>query len=281
MRPFEKLGLGTVQFGTDYGIANKNGQVKREEIAKILKYCKQIGIDVLDTASAYGNAEQVLGEFDLSEYKVISKFLPNGDIIEFDNQLNNTLKNLSLNTIYGYLTHRPESIINNHWQWEALLKAKSIGKVQKIGFSLNTPLELSALLDSNMIPDLVQVPYNYLDRRFEEHLKSLKKLKVEIHTRSVFLQGLFFMNPDELSNHFSSAIPFFKSLANIKQLSGHLLEFVLSKDFIDKVIIGTESLNQLQGNIEELLNLHIEELPHPPNLSESILMPMFWPSSKQ
>ncbi|MFD2201851.1 aldo/keto reductase [Shivajiella indica] len=272
--------MGTVQFGTDYGISNSSGQVSKQEVSKILNYCRQNDIKVLDTASGYGNAEQVLGEFDLIDFKVISKFLPNGDIKEFDRQLGNTLENLKLQQIYGYLAHRPERLIDNRWEWEALKKAKEEKKIEKIGFSLNSPKELDSLLELNLVPDLVQVPYNYLDRRFEGHLKQLKIEQVEIHTRSVFLQGLFFTDLNKLSNHFDSVIPFLKILKKVPKLSGQLLDFVLSKDFIDKVIIGTQSLTQLQTNIEQVINLKGESLPQPPSLSDSILMPMFWPSNK-
>jgi len=278
--PFDKLGLGTVQFGTDYGISNSSGQVSKAEVSNILNYCRQNDINILDTASGYGNAEQVLGEFDLLDFKVISKFLPNSSNLEFDRQLENTLENLGLPQIYGYLAHRPERLIDNRWEWEALKNAKEEKKVEKIGFSLNSPKELDRLLQLNLIPDLVQVPYNYLDRRFEGHLKDLKKEQIEIHTRSVFLQGLFFTDFDKLSNHFNSAIPFLKSLKKSPKLSGQLLNFVLSKDFIDKVIIGTQSLTQLQTNFEQVVNLKGESLPQPPSLSDSILMPMFWPSNK-
>ena len=68
-----KLGLGTVQFGCNYGISNKNGQVTYEEINRILNYAKEVGIDTLDTASLYGNSEEVLGQFNLSEFKVVTK----------------------------------------------------------------------------------------------------------------------------------------------------------------------------------------------------------------
>ena len=280
MMPFEKIGIGTVQFGTDYGISNSSGQVSKQEISKILNFCRQNDINVLDTASGYGNAEQVLGDFEILDFKVISKFLPNANKGEFDKQLGNTLENLGLQKIYGYLAHRPERLIDNQWEWEALKKAKEEKKIGKIGFSLNSPKELDDLLELNLVPDLIQVPYNYLDRRFEGHLKDLRKKQIEIHTRSVFLQGLFFTDPNKLSNHFDSVIPFLKSLIKVPELSGQLLSFVLSKDFIDKVIIGTESLTQLRTNIEQVINFSSERLPLPPRLSDSILMPMFWHSNK-
>ena len=68
-----KLALGTVQFGLDYGITNYNGQVATNEVKNILSFAKSNGVDTLDTASGYGNSEQVLGEVGISDYQVITK----------------------------------------------------------------------------------------------------------------------------------------------------------------------------------------------------------------
>lgn len=280
MIPNEKLGLGTVQFGTNYGISNSLGKVPLVEVTNILDFCKQNSIRILDTASAYGNSEEVLGKNDLTSFKVISKFLPNEDKKGFEFQLKNTLLSLNLEKVYGYLAHQPEKLIDSPWDWEALNEAKVNGKIQKIGFSLNRPQELYDLLNLGMVPDLIQAPYNFLDRRFERILQELKEVKVETHTRSVFLQGLFFLDPYKLSPHFSPAIPILNRLSNISNLSGRLLGFVLSKEFIDTVIIGTESLMQLKSNLEKIYFPSDDDFPIPPSLPDSILMPMFWPLNK-
>ncbi len=276
----DKLGLGTVQFGTDYGISNKGGKVDGREVEKILNICKINNIQILDTASAYGDAEKVLGNFDLSEFSVISKFLPNENKLSFDRQLEQTLSNLKIETLYAYLAHRPLELANNRGDWEALIEAKAKGKVRKIGYSLNKPNELDKLIEIGMYPDIVQVPFNYLDRRFEKKLIELKKSNVEIHARSVFLQGLFFINPDSLPNHFEEVKPLLLELSRVTNLSGQLLDYVLSKGFIDKVIIGTESAIQLKNNIESLLMTQKSALPDVPNLPEDILLPMHWPTNK-
>ena len=77
-----KLGLGTVQFGCNYGISNKKGQVPYEEIRKILEYAQEVGIDTLDTASLYGNSEKVLGRFNIDNFKVVTKAKPSAEMIE-------------------------------------------------------------------------------------------------------------------------------------------------------------------------------------------------------
>lgn len=72
-----RLALGTVQFGMSYGISNTAGQVPQDEVAKILDYCKANGIDTLDTARGYGESEAVIGQFDLSPFKIVTKLMGN------------------------------------------------------------------------------------------------------------------------------------------------------------------------------------------------------------
>jgi aryl-alcohol dehydrogenase-like predicted oxidoreductase len=108
-------------------------------------------------------------------------------------------------------------------------------------------------------------------------MEDLKKNDCEIHTRSTFLQGLFFMNPRDLSHHFSDAIPFISKLQEQFQsnLAGALLKYVLSFDLIDKVILGVQNSQQLLHNIESLESA--KELKHfSVKISDSILQPSKW-----
>lgn len=271
-----KVGLGTVQFGLDYGISNKSGRTNSEEVTKILQYASENDIDTLDTASAYGEAEKILGENNLDGFRVISKFMPPNEKETIRIQLQQSLEKLKQKNIYGYLAHRPMAVLENPNQWDELLKAKEEKLVTKIGFSLNKPEELTKLLEENFIPDLIQVPYNYFDNRFQEQMIDLHSKGCEIHTRSAFLQGLFFMESESLSSHFNEVKPKIKNLQNsIKNLSGSLLKFVCDCSYIDKVIIGVENLSQLKDNLNGISTA--ENLPViTKNISENILMPSLW-----
>ncbi|MBZ9729078.1 aldo/keto reductase [Salegentibacter sp. JZCK2] len=277
MKVREKLGLGTVQFGLPYGISNNKGQTPPEEVTKILDIAKSYKIEVLDSASAYGSSEDVLGKNNLSYFKTVSKFMPPTKEQCISDQLNQSLKKLRLNSFYGYLAHRPMDILDHPEQWEELLEFKVEGKVAKIGFSVNEPNELERLLEKEYYPDLVQVPYNYFDRRFESAMKDLKSKGCEIHTRSAFLQGVFFMNPHKLDNFFNEVKPLLIELQKKSFLNGGLLKFVLEKPFIDKVIIGVENELQLVQNIENLKNA--PDLPELENkIADNILIPSRWPN---
>jgi aryl-alcohol dehydrogenase-like predicted oxidoreductase len=272
-----KIGLGTVQFGLPYGISNTAGQTKPEEVSKILQFAIANGITVLDTASAYGNAEQVLGQNTLKQFSIVSKYITPSAGKTIGQQLQNTLASLQVKNLYGYLAHRPAEILEDAAQWKIIKDFQQKELVTKVGFSLNTPQELKALLDKNFIPDLIQVPYNYFDNRFEDLMKRLKEKGCEVHTRSAFLQGLFFKDTETLPTFFNAVKPLIKNAQQqAKSISGALLRHVATRPFIDTVIIGVENVEQLQNNINDL-NIEFELEKNNAKIPEEILMPMYWP----
>lgn len=272
-----KIGIGSAQFGIPYGISNVKGKTTSEEVLKILNLAENLGIYTLDTAAAYGDAEDVLGKYNLSKFMVVSKFMPPENEQKISNQLFSCLTKLKTTSIYGFLAHRPLNLNNNPWQWDELKELRSEGLIRKIGFSLNEPSELDALLTKGIIPDLIQVPFNYFDRRFVGQMIKLKERGCEIHTRSSFLQGLFFADMKKLSTYFDEVKPIIKSMQeSIAFLSGSLLRFVIEQPFIDKVIIGVENSNQLLVNLETIEQS--SELPELINhVPEKILLPSKWP----
>ncbi|SFG62516.1 aldo/keto reductase [Pedobacter insulae] len=274
-----KIGLGTVQFGMPYGISNSGGQTSDKEVADILKYALSNNVLFIDTASAYGNAEDILGKTNLEPFKVISKFMPPTASVGIEEQLNQSLSKLQIGSLYGYLAHRPTDLLKNPHHWLELERLREENKVGKIGYSLNTVEELITLLDKDMIPDLVQVPYNYFDNRFRHQLIELKSQGCEIHTRSAFLQGLFFMNVDELPVFFAEVKEDIQNLQTEfkESLASVLLKYVLSLDFIDCVIMGVENVQQLSLNITNISEAPIIK-DWNRKISDLILMPVNWPS---
>ena len=273
----EKLGLGTVQFGLNYGVANVKGQTSIDEVGKILAAAVDNNVNLIDTASAYGDSEEVLGQFDLRNFKVVSKFMSFDDV-SLEVLIKQSLHKLKIDRLYGYLAHRPLSLLKNE-RWNELNDLKAKNLVEKIGFSLNEPSELEALLEKGYFPDIIQVPYNYFDHRFEEQMKILKSKGCEIHTRSTFLQGLFFVNPEKLNPFFNEIKP---TLSELQQKYGSmeklLINYVLNKKFIDRVIIGVENNSQFLQNLNSFQES--EELPEMNyNFSDDILMPMYWPKN--
>lgn len=274
----QKIGLGTVQFGIPYGISNQSGKTSPGEVGKIIETAREKKIRMIDTASAYGNAEKVLGEHDLTGFKVVSKFMPPGESETVSDHFYRTLRNLQADSLYGYLAHRPKHLAEHTAIWKELQALKEDKLIMKIGFSLNEPSELEQLLEKNIQPDIIQVPFNYFDRRFMKSMISLKKEGCEIHSRSAFLQGLFFMDIDQLDSYFEPLIPVIENLQqNIKNLPGALLNFALNQPFIDYVIIGVENNEQFIQNLDSLTTF--DPLPElPTTIPESILIPSNWPA---
>lgn len=280
MKKRSKIGIGSVQFGLPYGISNTTGQTPLEEVVKIFDIAFSNGIHIIDTASGYGASEAVTGMLHNNRFTVVSKFMPPKGDESIEIQLEQSFSKLKMDSLYGYLAHRPLEMLNNKKVWEELLELKAAKKIQKIGFSLNTPDEYYQLESAGFIPDLVQVPFNYFDSRFKELLIALKAEGCEIHTRSVFLQGLFFADTSKLSPFFDELKPKLNYLHQQfkDNLHSALLNFVMKQKFIDVVIIGVENAIQLQNNIQS-----IESAPdlEPLNnvYSEHLLMPMHWPKN--
>lgn len=269
-----RIGLGTVQFGLPYGISNRTGQPDKSTVKSVLDLAQRNEISLLDTASAYGTAELVLGELGSDGFQIVSKYMPPESNVSIVEQLHSTLEILKQDALYGYLSHRPQNLLKHPEQWEVLSEQKSEGFIQKIGYSLNEPAELDQLLEAGMIPDLVQIPVNYFDRRFVPYFESLKSHGTEIHARSAYLQGLFFLR--DFPERFTPIAPVVKELqTSISNLPTALLAHVLNYNHVDKVIIGVQNPSQLTDVLESLDSA--ESLPEfTMQLSDDILMPSKW-----
>ena len=273
-----KIGLGSVQFGLSYGISNTDGQTSVVDVSKILEVAFQNGITTIDTAPSYGTSEKIIGNYQKNQFNIVTKFMPSNQGLSIMNQFVRSIEYLKTSSIYGYLAHRPLELISCKKDWQEIQKLKSKNKISKIGFSLNEPSEYYQLLKADIIPDIVQVPFNYFDNRFEEILIELKSKGCETHIRSVFLQGLFFVKSNNLPKFFE---PFFQELQYLQstygeRLSSTLLKYSLEKPFVDKVILGVENSSQLEFNIKGLENaLEMKDLVT--QFSDKILMPMYWP----
>lgn len=252
-----KLGLGTVQFGLKYGINNPLSRVSKTEALKILKHCAENDVKLLDTAPDYGDSESVLGDCFLkirSHFNVVSK-LPNCDLNDVENIFFATLKKLGQKKIYGYLIHDFNFYEKNPSVWNRLSKLKNSGRIDKIGFSIYYPWQLKKLFSKKVNFDIVQVPYSVIDQRFERTFADLKEKKVEIHARSVFLQGLLFKKLARLDKFFeplAQKLLFLRSISleNRIDISSLLLGFVHLNKNIDMIIIGVDSLNNLRENLQ-------------------------------
>ncbi|WP_292468801.1 aldo/keto reductase [Methanolobus sp.] len=254
-----KITLGTAQFGMDYGINNQRGKIPKNEIFQIMDTCVSIGIKSFDTARNYGDSESLLGTYIKTSSHDIDIFskLPECNPNEVDKIVHQSLKNLNIDTIYGYYIHSFKSFIDNPQIWGELEKLKAIGKIQKIGFSLYYPEELDKLIHNNVLFDVVQIPFNVLDQRFERYFSILKKKGIEISVRSVFLQGLLFKRPSDLSPSFLKIQSKLSDIQNLAKendipLEALFFNFATNNQYIDHVVVGVDNLQNLKDIVGSL-----------------------------
>ena len=284
-----RIAIGTVQFGMTYGIANNSGQVPLDEVREILNIARSAGVDTLDTAIAYGTSEQVLGEVGVGDWQIITKLpgIPDAcdDVEEWMRQsIKSSFQRLNTERVKGLLLHRPQQLKGEKGAriYKALLELKQRGTVEKIGFSIYSPSELDILWD-DFQPDIIQVPFNILDRRLEDTgwLSKLHTAGVEIHVRSVFLQGLLLMGEATLPKKFQRWSGYWVRWNNWlinEKLSPvqAALGFALSKPEIDRVVVGIDSMKQL-SEILQVANDVVPEVPAEFSCTdENLINPANW-----
>lgn len=264
MLKYNKLCLGTAQLGMQYGIKNVlQRQPTLKESFAILEAAVQSGIDTFDTASAYGNAEEILGEFGVEKLriKVISKLQFTNEEREKEDfekligmKISTSLEKLKLMRIYGYLLHTPTDLYNEKIL-EELLKYKRQGLIKKIGVSIYE-VEDALLAVQNPMIDIVQIPYNILDRRLEkiEFFTLAQKHSVKIFARSAFLQGLLLMHAEQIPSYLTDAVKYVEYFEcilkkyNFQKKEAALL-FCYCHPQIEYVVFGVETLKQLEENL--------------------------------
>ena len=296
MNQCARLGLGTVQWGMPYGVANRSGQPTAAEVGVMLRLAHQHGVSLLDTAHAYGEAERVLGEQGAGTqgFQVVTKTKPlqNGQITEehvgdVANAFYDSLARLRRDRVYGLLVHHTDVLLGSegHRLWAALENLKGEGLVEKIGVSLYEPQELSGILDKYRI-DLVQLPHNIYDQRFLKSglLDRLKQMGIEVHARSAFLQGLLLMDRDDLPGYFYSIREHHGRLhstlreAGISSLQG-CLQYCLASPQIDRLLVGCETIQQLRAITDAVSDIDhavMAELKNFALADEAILNPGHW-----
>jgi len=277
-----KIALGTAQFGLDYGVLNHNGQVTINEARNILDLAENIGIDTLDTALGYGNSEQSLGKVGVDNYQIITKTSP----IKFGvdsviSDFHKSLEKLGLARVEGLLIHNIDDIKSKQFDalFNRLNQLKEQGFVNKIGFSTYTPEQVDFLLE-NFDFDLVQLPFNVFDVRLIEggQLKALKNKDVEVHSRSVFLQGVL-LDFSNLPSYFETWKGQFNEYQEIVKgarlsLLEYSLNFALNIKEIDKVLVGVNSEDQL-NEIIQATHIQKDASAYPIN-DVNLLNPSLW-----
>ncbi len=280
--------LGTVQFGINYGINNHTGKPTDSQVFEILDTAWDNGVNTLDTADAYGEAIRIISSYhhnsnklfkintkfkDINEKSIITKL--KSDIL--------LLKCPKINTLFFHSYKEYEK--SNHILSD-LLNAKNDGLISTIGVSVYTNQELLHVINDLNI-DVIQLPFNLFDNDFQRaKLLNLAKGKSKkIQVRSVFLQGLFFMNSKKLPKKLEILKPWLEKIDILSKSSdipkeSLCLLYPNAQDYVDEIIIGVDTKSQLLRNLKSLklflpasIKSEIDQISISPS---SILYPPNW-----
>lgn len=284
-----KLALGTVQFGLPYGVSNNNGQTPLDESQRIVELARDSGISLLDTAMAYGDSESRLGKIGVESFRVVTKLpsLPENSTNPkkwAEEQVEGSLQRLGLKCLYGLLLHNPAQLLTSsgHHLFEALQGLKTRGLVEKIGISIYAPSELDELLKLFSF-DIVQSPFNPVDRSLltSGWMDKLHAKGIEIHVRSVFLQGLLLMPQDQVPSKFSRWSPLWKNWHNwlyLNEISPQAvcLAFAKSQPEINQILVGVETRHQLEQILGAFDSPTPETFPSIESTDPDLINPTQW-----
>lgn len=269
-----KLALGTAQFGMPYGVTNATGQPKAAEVENILNYAASKSINLLDTAKLYGNSEQLLGtllkgsgsfQFITKTPKIEASLSQKLLMKQVQKDVQDSMDQLQAKALYAVLLHDAGDLLSEHSDdvYHALEQLKAEGKVHKIGISAYSPEDVELVIQRYPI-DIVQMPFNLLDQRAESSglLKKLQSKRVEVHIRSVFLQGVLLSDINALPAQFDgisqqlTALEELSACFNVPKMA-IALDFLKQHSAIDRIIVGV--LNQQQ--LSECLSAYEKILP--------------------
>lgn len=295
-----KLGLGSVQFGLDYGLA-KDGMPNADAVGEILDWAFSNDVLTIDTAPSYGDSEIIIGahingESRLSVVTKTPHFSPeagnaeiHADVID---SLHDSLKNLRQNQCYGLLVHNAEDLLANSGPelYKALEELKDEGLVEKIGVSVYSADQIKAILAIYDI-NLIQVPISIFDQRLVTTgwLDKLKERGIEIHARSIFLQGLALMCMETLPKYFDPVAPHLQRYADwlvsvdMKPLQG-ALGFIHALPQIDVALVGVNNVDHLRQIVQAMRVVKGSALEHEEYApfaidDETVVNPSLWPTA--
>ena len=289
-----KLCFGTAQVGQSYGI-NNNSVFSKKKSFELLKNASDLGIHCFDTAPSYGAAEIMLGQF-IKKYRITSANIDivskvDGNKNTIRSQLQNTLSNLGLASLTGYLLHDCKSMYN-HDEVDNLISLKKEGLIKNIGVSAYLPKDAVFAARQSWV-DYIQIPYNVFDQRLDKNnfFQVAKKNEKTVFARSVLLQGLLGMEPMKVSIKLPMA---HEEIIRFNKIVGKYcitpieaaVQFVKAKPEIDFLVFGVDNKEQLCSflrifNREEQQLEMIEELKVAfRNVDERIIMPPLWAKGK-
>jgi len=285
------LALGTANFGLNYGITSGR-KVPEDEVSEILDTCREFGVNMIDTAVAYGDCHKILGNVGCSDFHIVTKVpkIPTETKNVRDwlyRTIDNALIDLNRSDLYGLLFHHPMDLQSplGSTLAEAAVSIKARFNIQRVGLSLYDPDELDKFY--GVIPtDLIQVPANVLDDRFlkEQVLSKTSNRGIEVHTRSLFLQGLLLSHAKERSAYFDRWRDVLERFDSFCKRQGQTalktsLGLIHQHRAISRWVVGVDSAPQLTELLDTFLSLSASPYAIPKDLQGlplELINPSLW-----
>ena len=282
-----RIVLGGAQLGLPYGILNGGETLSREEVARILDAAVDHGIDSIDTAIAYGQSESLIGETSQNRFSIISKLPPLpvdvSSVSEWvHSQVQGSLSRLKCTSLDALLLHRPQDLTGAHGAelYAAIGSLMTKKMIRRFGVSIYSPDDLEGLIGTFDF-HVVQAPLNVFDRRILGVTNQLSALNIEVHARSVFLQGVLIASPKDRPQRFEPWSEHFALFDEWVRSSGMsamacCLGFALQQPGIAKLVIGTTSAESLDEIMNSIPNSVLEAPTHLQSSVEQLIDPRFW-----
>jgi aryl-alcohol dehydrogenase-like predicted oxidoreductase len=294
----QRIGLGTAQFGLDYGITNPGGRVAEGDVRVILADCAAAGIDTLDTASLYGESEAAIGRtLEMgADFRIVTKTpkftntrSPVDAICALNSAFEASLHKLQRVSVHALLLHDVSDLLGPFGGalWEAMEALKASGRVTKIGVSIYEGAEIENALLSYPI-DIVQLPWNPIDSRLiaSGTLANLAAKGLEIHARSLFLQGLLLQQPAAIPKRFGPVREAVEDLdvrfrkQGVSRLEG-ILAAAFARPEISRFICGVTNRVELDAIVVAAQTAHMikgsNPIPTYRGFDPRYLDPRRWP----
>lgn len=300
MSDASRIVLGSVQWGLPYGIANRSGQPGSDQVSRILGEARLAGVDLIDTARAYGNSESVIGALTEREphWKIVTKVTPQLDLgggsraqvgEAVERSLSESHRALRRDRLELVLLHRAEQrCLWGGVAWDVLRRHRDAGRVTGIGVSVGSPEEAYQALEDGEV-DALQVAGSLLDQRlarggFFERAAMLRK---QVFVRSVFLQGVAFLDPMRMPGFLEPAREVLVAVRGWAERHGCDLGDVFllyaRQRLQGRLVLGCETSEQLAANLatwrrQDIEDHRFDELAAlVPDLGDEILNPALWP----
>jgi aryl-alcohol dehydrogenase-like predicted oxidoreductase len=282
-----RIVLGGAQLGLPYGILNGGETLSREEVARILDTAVDHGIDSIDTAIAYGQSESIIGETSQNRFNIISKLPPLpvdiSNVSEWvHSQVQGSLSRLKCTSLDALLLHRPQDLTGAQGAelYAAIGSLIAEKMIHRFGVSIYSPEDLEGIIGTFDI-HVVQAPLNVFDRRILGVTNQLSALNIEVHVRSVFLQGVLIANPINRPQRFEPWSEHFALFDEWVRSSGVsamacCMGFALQQPGIAKLVIGTTSAESLDEIMNSIPNSVLEAPTHLQSSVEQLIDPRFW-----